>query len=73
MQESVNCYSAWGPGKSQASLWVTVTTVSSKKAGFLKRGKYLPILRNLIMTSVMNSWLVKILEDNFKENYNMNF
>ena len=73
MQESTNCCSAWGPGKSKASLWVTVTTVSSKKAGFFKMGKYLPIFRNLIMTSVMNSWLVKILEDNFKENYNMNF
>ena len=36
-------------------------------------GKYLPTLRNLIMTSVMNSWLVKILVDKFQENYNLNF
>ena len=62
-----------GPWEIQIISLGQVTTVSSKKAGFFKIGKYLPILRNLIMTSVMNSWLVKILVNKFKENYNLNF
>lgn len=58
----------WHPRGRKAYLWATVTNVSSQEVGFSKMENHLPILRNLITTLAMNSWLVKNLIGKFKEN-----
>lgn len=67
MRGSMSRYSVWGPRESKSLLWVTITNVSNKEAGFLKVGT-LTTHRDLIMTLAMNSWLVKLLINKFKDN-----